>query len=184
MIAFAKEIDALNITWFSYINSTNVHLCNCCTKIFVIVVNTCVCRRSVDNKAVILSYPVHLLSLLRLLPCMATLATLRLLCSHYTLPTFAKFSCDTCYWRLLHLLPLLRFLRLLQSTCCACHSTFAILVILADHVCSLHFLNLPCRLLVQCFLQLLRLLHSSNGIKRQSFHKLSTLSLYLFLYFI
>ena len=26
-------------------------------KIFVIVVNTCVCRRSVDNKALILSYP-------------------------------------------------------------------------------------------------------------------------------
>ena len=37
------------------INSTNVHLCNYCTKIFVIVVNTCVCRRSVDNKAAILS---------------------------------------------------------------------------------------------------------------------------------
>ena len=28
-----------------------------CTKIFVIVVNKCVCRRSVDNKALILSYP-------------------------------------------------------------------------------------------------------------------------------
>ena len=26
--------------------------------IFVIVVNTCVCRRSVDNKAAILSYPI------------------------------------------------------------------------------------------------------------------------------
>ena len=57
VIASAKEIDALNITLFSCINSTNVHLCNYCTKIFVIVVNTCVCRRSVDNKAVILSYP-------------------------------------------------------------------------------------------------------------------------------
>ena len=59
MIASAKEIDALNITLFnSCINFTNVHLCNYCTKIFVIVVNTCVCRRSVDNKALILSYPV------------------------------------------------------------------------------------------------------------------------------
>ena len=59
MIASAKEIDALNITLFnSCINFTNVHLCNYCTKIFVIVVNTCVCRRSVDNKAVILSYPI------------------------------------------------------------------------------------------------------------------------------
>ena len=58
MIASAKEIDALNITLFnSFINFTNVHLCNYCTKIFVIVVNTCVCRRSVDNKALILSYP-------------------------------------------------------------------------------------------------------------------------------
>ena len=54
MIASAKEIDALNITLFnSCINFTNVHLCNYCTKIFVIVVNTCVCRRSVDNKALI-----------------------------------------------------------------------------------------------------------------------------------
>ena len=34
------------------------HLCNYCTKIFVNVVNTCVCRRSVDNKASILSYPI------------------------------------------------------------------------------------------------------------------------------
>ena len=34
------------------------HLCNYCTKIFVIVVNTCVCIRSVDNKAAILSYPI------------------------------------------------------------------------------------------------------------------------------
>ena len=59
MIASAKEIDALNITLFnSCINFTNVHLCNYCTKIFVIVVNTCVCRRSVDNKALILSYPI------------------------------------------------------------------------------------------------------------------------------
>ena len=59
MIAFAKEIDALNITLFnSCINFTNVHLCNYCTKIFVIGVNTCVCRRSVDNKALILSYPI------------------------------------------------------------------------------------------------------------------------------
>ena len=58
MIASAKEIDALNITLFnSCINFTNVHLCNYCTKIFVIIVNTCVCRRSVDNKALILSYP-------------------------------------------------------------------------------------------------------------------------------
>ena len=40
----------------SLINSTNVHNCNNCTKISVIVVNTYVCRRSVDNKAVILSY--------------------------------------------------------------------------------------------------------------------------------
>ena len=56
MIASAKEIDALNLTLFnSCINFTNVHLCNYCTKIFVIVVNTCVCRRSVDNKALILS---------------------------------------------------------------------------------------------------------------------------------
>ena len=55
VIASAKEIDALNITLFnSCINSTNVHLCNYCTKIFVIIVNTCVCRRSVDNKALIL----------------------------------------------------------------------------------------------------------------------------------
>ena len=59
VIASAKEIDALNITLFnSCINSTNVHLCNYCTKIFVIIVNTCVCRRSVDNKALILSYPI------------------------------------------------------------------------------------------------------------------------------
>ena len=59
MIASVKEIDALNITLFnSCINFTNVHLCNYCTKIFVIVVNTCVCRRSVDNKAAILSYPI------------------------------------------------------------------------------------------------------------------------------
>ena len=59
MIASAKEIDALNITLFnSCINFTNVHLCNYCTKIFVIVVNTCVCGRSVENKALILSYPI------------------------------------------------------------------------------------------------------------------------------
>ena len=60
VIASPKETDALNITLFSCVNSTNVHLCNYCTKIFVIVVNTCVCRRSrsVDNKAVILSYAV------------------------------------------------------------------------------------------------------------------------------
>ena len=59
MIASTKEIDELNITLFhSCINFTNVHLCNYCTKIFVIVVNTCVCRRSVDNKALILSYPI------------------------------------------------------------------------------------------------------------------------------
>ena len=58
MIASAKEKDALNITLSSCINFTNVHLCNYCTKIFVIVVNACVCRRSVDNKAAILSYPI------------------------------------------------------------------------------------------------------------------------------
>ena len=59
MIASAKEIDALNITLFnSCINFTNVDVCNYCTKIFVIVVNTCVCGRSVDNKALILSYPI------------------------------------------------------------------------------------------------------------------------------
>ena len=59
MIASAKEIDALNITLFinSCINFTNLHLCNYCTKIFVINVNTCVCRRSVDNKALIPTYP-------------------------------------------------------------------------------------------------------------------------------
>jgi len=60
MIASAKEIDALNITLFnSCINFTNVHLCNYCTKIFVIVVNTCVCRRSVEKH---LSYPYPILS--------------------------------------------------------------------------------------------------------------------------
>ena len=59
MIASAKAIDVFIITLFnSCINFTNVHLCNYCTKIFVIVVNTCVCRRSVDNKALILSYPI------------------------------------------------------------------------------------------------------------------------------
>ena len=59
MIASAKEINAFNITLFnSCINFTNVLLCNYCTKIFIIVVNTCVCRRSVDNKALILSYPI------------------------------------------------------------------------------------------------------------------------------
>ena len=61
MIASAKEIDALIITLFNsciFINFTNVHLCNYRTEIFVIVVNTCVCRRSVDNKALILSYPI------------------------------------------------------------------------------------------------------------------------------
>ena len=57
VIASAKEKDALNITMSSCINSTNVHLCNYCTKICVIVVNTCLCRRSFDNKAAILSYP-------------------------------------------------------------------------------------------------------------------------------
>ena len=68
MIASAKEKDALNITLSSCINSTNVHLCNYCTKIFVIVVNTCVCRRSVDNKAAILSYPIlFLFKLLQLI---------------------------------------------------------------------------------------------------------------------
>ena len=58
MIAFAKEIDALNITLFK--SCINLHLCNYCTKIFVIVANTCVCRRSVDNKALTLSYPILL----------------------------------------------------------------------------------------------------------------------------
>ena len=59
MIAPAKEIDALNITLFnSGIKYTNVHLCNYCTKIFIIVVNTCVSRRSLRNKALILSYPI------------------------------------------------------------------------------------------------------------------------------
>ena len=59
MIASAKAIDVFIITLFnSCINFTNVHLCDYCTKIFVIVVNTCVCRRSVDNKALILSYPI------------------------------------------------------------------------------------------------------------------------------
>ena len=46
----------------SCINFTNVLLCNYCTKIFVIVVNTCVCRCSVDNKALILSYPTLIVS--------------------------------------------------------------------------------------------------------------------------
>ena len=58
MIASAKEKDTLNITLSSCINSTNVHLRNYCTKIFVVVVNKCVCRRSVNNKAAILSYPI------------------------------------------------------------------------------------------------------------------------------
>ena len=56
MIASAKEIAALNITLFnSRINFANIHVhfCNYCTKIFVIVVNTCVYRRSVDNKVLI-----------------------------------------------------------------------------------------------------------------------------------
>ena len=57
VIACRKEEDALNITLSNCINSTNVHLSNYCTKIFVIVVKTCVCRRSVENKAAILSYP-------------------------------------------------------------------------------------------------------------------------------
>ena len=57
VIACQKEEDALNITLSNCINSTNVHLSNYCTKIFVIVVKTCVCRRSVENKAAILSYP-------------------------------------------------------------------------------------------------------------------------------
>ena len=62
MIASAKEIAALNITLFdSRINFANIHLCNYCMKIFVIVVNTCVYRRSVDNKALIyLSKSVYL----------------------------------------------------------------------------------------------------------------------------
>ena len=57
VIACRKEEDALNITLSNCINSTNVHLSNYCTKIFVIVVKTCVCRRSVENKAAFLSYP-------------------------------------------------------------------------------------------------------------------------------
>ena len=39
VIACAKEKDALNETLSNCINSTNVHLRNYCTKIFVIVVN-------------------------------------------------------------------------------------------------------------------------------------------------
>ena len=97
VIASAKEIDALNITLFSYINSTNVHLCNYCTKIFVIVVNTCVCRRSVDNKAVILSYPVHLLSLLRLLRYVCSALTIPFLRLQSFLATLATGVCYTCY---------------------------------------------------------------------------------------
>ena len=58
VIACRKEEDALNITLSNCINSTNVHLSNYCTKIFVIVVKTCVCRRSVENKAAMLSYPI------------------------------------------------------------------------------------------------------------------------------
>ena len=58
VIGSAKEKGALNVTLSSCVNSTNVHLCNYCTKIFVIVVNPCVCGRSVDNKAAILSYPI------------------------------------------------------------------------------------------------------------------------------
>ena len=55
MIASAKEIATLNITLFnSRINFANIHFCNnYCTKIFVNVVNTCVYRHSVDNKALI-----------------------------------------------------------------------------------------------------------------------------------
>ena len=49
-----------NTISLTYPMVTNLHLCNYCTKIFVIVVNTCVCRSSVDNKAAILSY--HILS--------------------------------------------------------------------------------------------------------------------------
>ena len=56
VIASAKEKDVLNINLSSCINYANVHPCNYCTKIFVIVVNICVCRSSVDNKAAILSY--------------------------------------------------------------------------------------------------------------------------------
>ena len=57
MIASAKEIDALNITLFnSCINFTNVHLCNYCTKIFVMVVNTCVLGALLIIKH--LSYPI------------------------------------------------------------------------------------------------------------------------------
>ena len=62
VIASAKEIDALNITLFnSCINSTNVQHRNYSTKIFVFVINTCVCRRFVDNKALILSYPGYIM---------------------------------------------------------------------------------------------------------------------------
>ena len=59
MIASAKETDALDITLSSCINPTNEHPCNYYTKLFVIVENTCVCRRSVDNKAAILFYPIE-----------------------------------------------------------------------------------------------------------------------------
>ena len=44
-----------NTISLTYPMVTNLHLCNYCTKIFVIVVNTCVCRSSVDSKAAILS---------------------------------------------------------------------------------------------------------------------------------
>ena len=64
---------------------------------------------------------------------------LRNVCTPYYPSYVCKFTCDTCQRRLLHLLLLLRFprllhllrlLRLLRSTCCACYSTFAILVAL------------------------------------------------------
>ena len=55
-----RERDRRVTLFNSCINFTNVLLCNYCTKIFVIVANTCVCRRSVDNKALTLSYPILL----------------------------------------------------------------------------------------------------------------------------
>ena len=50
-------IDNLDKLFFIIYLIVFYYLFNYCTKIFVIIVNTCVCRRSVDNKALILSYP-------------------------------------------------------------------------------------------------------------------------------
>ena len=91
MIASAKEIDALNITLFSCINSTNVHLCNYFTKIFVIVVNTCVCKRSVDNKAVILSY-------FNEVPLLLSLLSLQVLKNYFPRISRILLLCFENYW--------------------------------------------------------------------------------------